>query len=91
MTKEQCIVKLEKLLNQTDPEDETQAIQYFAAASSLIDWVARGDEMAREQFRVYLSYFEIFAFRLSQDVADEIARETCRSELAKLPFHLPRQ
>ena len=87
-----CITQLRALLDATDPNDpvdKTDAIQKFAAACALVDWATRDNEVARGQFTVFLSYYEIFAFNLEGH--KEITRRACEGESVKLPMHLPKE
>ena len=86
----ECIAQLRKLLNATEPApsvSDTDAIAKFAAACALVDWTTRGDKKAREQFSVFLSYYEIYALHL--DGYEEITLNACEKELAKLSMHVP--
>ena len=90
MNYDDCIGKLQILLNITDPEDKPQSIHNFAAAVSLVNWVTRDDQKARDQFACFLSYFEIYALMPESDQAESINYEACQGELIKLPAHLPK-
>jgi hypothetical protein len=92
MTYDKCREHLRVLLDATDPNDpldRTDAVQKFAAACSLVEWVTRDDKEARAQFGVFLSYYEIFALQLEGH--KEITRFACEGELTKLPLHLKKK
>jgi hypothetical protein len=92
MTYENCIEQLRILLEATDPSapiDKSDAIQKLTAACALVQWVTRGDNKARDQFNVYMSYYEVFALNL--EGAEQITRRACEGELIKLSQHLPKK
>lgn len=92
MAYENCIKQLGVLLEATDPNDqinEADTIQKFAAACALVEWSTRDTKEARDQFRVFLSYYEIFALKL--EGSKEITKRACEGELIKLTMHLPKQ
>lgn len=88
MTCNTCIEKLKILLETTIPADQSDAIQKFAVACSLVTWAARNDATIREPLAVFLSYFEIFALNL--DGHEEITRRACENQLADLTIRFPR-
>ena len=89
MTNDQCITKLRAIVEATDPRDGIAALQLFAAATSLVNWVCKDDEAARSQFGVFISYYELYALRPDND-EEGMTKDACLGELVKLPLHLPR-
>ena len=89
MKYDKCIDQLRALLDATEPIDIPDATQKYAAACGLVAWATRDDKKARDEFSVFLSYYEIFALNLPS--SDAINKRACEGELTKLIAHLPKE
>ena len=86
MTYKDCIAQLQVLVDATEPIDQTDAIQKFAAACILVERATKEDETARGQFGVFLDYYEGFALDLKD--SQRFNKSACTGELTKLPLRL---
>ena len=89
MAYEKCIDQLRVLLDATEPIDKPDAVQKFGAACALVARATQDNKKARDEFSVFLSYYEIFALNLPS--SDAITKKVCGGELTRLIAHLPKE